>query len=115
MIPLKSEICGQKFLVSIELWFSVCVDCVSFRDVFSWQIYVSLEITACRRRTELTWDYLVCSSFQCLRISNFFNNTDINQIQAMALIGQCLRNNLDTNSAWILMGMFGFGSIDIRS
>jgi hypothetical protein len=22
----------------------------------------------------------------------------------MALIGHCLRNNLDTNSAWILMG-----------
>jgi hypothetical protein len=47
---------------------------------------------------------VVCSSFQCLRISNFFNNTDMNQIQAMALIGHCLRNNLDTNSAWILMG-----------
>lgn len=46
----------------------------------------------------------VCSSFQCLRLSNFFNNTNLDQIQAMALIGHCLRNNLDTNSAWILMG-----------
>lgn len=47
---------------------------------------------------------LVCSSFHCLRMSNFFNQTNIDQIQAMALIGHCLRNNLDTNSAWILMG-----------
>lgn len=46
----------------------------------------------------------VCSSFQCLRLSNFFNNTNLDQVQAMALIGHCLRNNLDTNSAWILMG-----------
>ncbi|CEN59305.1 hypothetical protein ASPCAL01757 [Aspergillus calidoustus] len=46
----------------------------------------------------------ICSSFQCLRISDFFNHTDLDQIQAMALIGHCLRNNLDTNSAWILMG-----------
>ena len=46
----------------------------------------------------------VCSSFQCLRLSNFFNRPDLSQIQAMALIGHCLRNNLDTNSAWILMG-----------
>lgn len=48
----------------------------------------------------------VCSSFQCLRASNFFNNTNMNQIQAKALIGNCLRNNLDTNSAWILMGLY---------
>ncbi|GFN16351.1 hypothetical protein AtubIFM56815_010162 [Aspergillus tubingensis] len=47
---------------------------------------------------------LVCSSFQCLRMSNFFYQTNTDQIQAMALIGHCLRNNLDTNSAWILMG-----------
>ncbi len=46
----------------------------------------------------------VCSSFQCLRLSNFFNRPDLVQIQAMGLIGHCLRNNLDTNSAWILMG-----------
>jgi hypothetical protein len=46
----------------------------------------------------------VCSSFQCLRLSNFFNRPDLSQIQAMALIGHCLRNNLDTNSAWILIG-----------
>ncbi|KAI3083226.1 transcriptional regulator family: Fungal Specific TF [Aspergillus niger] len=47
---------------------------------------------------------LICSSFQCLRTSNFFHQTNTDQIQAMALIGHCLRNNLDTNSAWILMG-----------
>lgn len=29
----------------------------------------------------------------------------MDQIQTMALIGHSLRNNLDTNSAWILMGM----------
>jgi hypothetical protein len=46
----------------------------------------------------------VCSSFQCLRISNLFSNTDMNTIQALALIGHCLRNNLDTNTAWIVMG-----------
>ena len=37
-------------------------------------------------------------------MSNFFYQTNTDQIQAMALIGHCLRNNLDTNSAWILMG-----------
>ncbi|KAJ5432327.1 fungal-specific transcription factor domain-containing protein [Penicillium daleae] len=56
------------------------------------------------KERDLRSKVFICSSFQCLRISNFFNNTDINQIQAMALIGHCLRNNLDTNSAWILMG-----------
>lgn len=39
-------------------------------------------------------------------MSNFFNHTNLDQIQAMALIGHCLRNNLDTNSAWILMGRY---------
>ncbi|KAJ5825927.1 Zn(II)2Cys6 transcription factor [Penicillium riverlandense] len=56
------------------------------------------------KERDLRTKVFVCSSFQCLRISNFFNNTDMDQIQAMALIGHCLRNNLDTNSAWILMG-----------
>ncbi|KAJ5674207.1 Transcription factor [Penicillium macrosclerotiorum] len=56
------------------------------------------------KERDLRSKVFVCSSFQCLRISNFFNNTNLNQIQAMALIGHCLRNNLDTNSAWILMG-----------
>ncbi|KAK1773875.1 hypothetical protein QBC45DRAFT_446546 [Copromyces sp. CBS 386.78] len=47
----------------------------------------------------------VCSAFQCLRTANLFFKTDLNQIQAMALIGHCLRNNLETNSAWILLGV----------
>ncbi|CCC14055.1 hypothetical protein SMACR_08504 [Sordaria macrospora] len=46
----------------------------------------------------------VCSAFQCLRTANLFFKTDLNQIQAMALVGHCLRNNLETNSAWILLG-----------
>ena len=37
-------------------------------------------------------------------MSNLFITTDMEQIQAMALIGHCLRNNLDMNTAWILMG-----------
>ncbi|KAL4994250.1 fungal-specific transcription factor domain-containing protein [Aspergillus recurvatus] len=45
-----------------------------------------------------------CSSFHCLRMSNFFYHTNLDQIQTMALICHCLRNNLDTNTAWILMG-----------
>lgn len=48
---------------------------------------------------------------QCLRMSNFFNQTNLDQIQAMVLIGHCLRNNLDTNSAWILMGKLCAGSL----
>ncbi|KAJ5545271.1 Transcription factor [Penicillium sp. DV-2018c] len=56
------------------------------------------------KERDLRCKVFICSSFQCLRASNFFNNTNMNQIQAMALIGHCLRNNLDTNSAWILMG-----------
>ncbi|OQD94884.1 hypothetical protein PENSOL_c023G01911 [Penicillium solitum] len=56
------------------------------------------------KERDLRSKVFICSSFQCLRISNFFNNTNLNQIQTMALIGHCLRNNLDTNSAWILMG-----------
>lgn len=46
----------------------------------------------------------VCSAFQCLRTANLFFKTDLNQIQAMALVCHCLRNNLETNSAWILLG-----------
>ncbi|KAI9925951.1 hypothetical protein MW887_004410 [Aspergillus wentii] len=46
----------------------------------------------------------VCSSFQCLRMSNFFNQADLDEVQTMALIGNYSRNNLDTNSSWILMG-----------
>ncbi|CEJ62499.1 hypothetical protein PMG11_10996 [Penicillium brasilianum] len=56
------------------------------------------------KERDLRSKVFICSSFQCLRISNFFNNTNMNQIQAMVLIGHCLRNKLDTNSAWILMG-----------
>ncbi|PLB50369.1 Zn(II)2Cys6 transcription factor [Aspergillus steynii IBT 23096] len=56
------------------------------------------------RERDLRSKVFICSSFHCLRLSNIFNRTDLNQIQAMALIGNCLRNNLDTNSAWILMG-----------
>ncbi|KAK9775040.1 hypothetical protein SCAR479_08314 [Seiridium cardinale] len=54
---------------------------------------------------ELRSKVFLCSSFQCLRVSNLFNNTDLNTIQALALIGHCLRNNLDTNTAWIVMGL----------
>ncbi|KAJ5777376.1 Zn(II)2Cys6 transcription factor [Penicillium odoratum] len=56
------------------------------------------------KKRDLQSKVFICSSFQCLRISNFFNNTNMDQIQAMALIGHCIRNNLDTNSAWILLG-----------
>ncbi|KAF9887016.1 hypothetical protein FE257_010632 [Aspergillus nanangensis] len=56
------------------------------------------------KERDLRSKVLICSSFQCLRTSNFFNHTNLDQIQAMALIGHCLRNNIDTNSAWILMG-----------
>ncbi|KAK4031515.1 fungal-specific transcription factor domain-containing protein [Parachaetomium inaequale] len=56
------------------------------------------------KERDLRSKVFICSSFQCLRLSNFFNRPDLDQIQAMALIGHCLRNNLDTNSAWILMG-----------
>ncbi|KAL5358430.1 fungal-specific transcription factor domain-containing protein [Aspergillus floccosus] len=56
------------------------------------------------KERDLRSKVLICSSFQCLRMSNFFNQTNLDQIQAMALLGHCLRNNLDTNSAWILMG-----------
>ncbi|KAJ5139175.1 Transcription factor [Penicillium bovifimosum] len=56
------------------------------------------------KERDLRCKVFICSSFQCLRASNFFNNTNMDQIQAKALIGHCLRNNLDTNSAWILMG-----------
>ncbi|PLN79595.1 Zn(II)2Cys6 transcription factor [Aspergillus taichungensis] len=56
------------------------------------------------KERDLRSKVLICSAFQCLRMSNFFNQTDLDQIQAMALIGHCQRNNLDTNSAWILMG-----------
>ncbi|KAL4882954.1 fungal-specific transcription factor domain-containing protein [Aspergillus karnatakaensis] len=56
------------------------------------------------RERDLRSKVFICSSFHCLRMSNFFNRTNLNQIQAMALLGHCQRNNLDTNSAWILMG-----------
>lgn len=59
-----------------------------------------------------THTLIVCSSFQCLRISNLFNNTDMNTIQALALIGHCLRNNLDTNTAWIVMGTIETDAVD---
>ncbi|KAL4972483.1 fungal-specific transcription factor domain-containing protein [Aspergillus desertorum] len=55
------------------------------------------------KERDLRSKVFTCSSFHCLRISNFFYHTDLDQIQAMALICHCLRNNLDTNTAWILM------------
>ncbi|KAE8354642.1 fungal-specific transcription factor domain-containing protein [Aspergillus coremiiformis] len=56
------------------------------------------------KERDLRSKVLLSSSFQCLRMSNLFSHTKLDQIQAMALIGYCLRNNLDTNNAWILMG-----------
>ncbi|KAL1873679.1 hypothetical protein Plec18167_006196 [Paecilomyces lecythidis] len=46
----------------------------------------------------------ICCSFQCLRSANMFFTTNMDQVQAMVLVGHYLRNNLDANSAWILMG-----------
>ncbi|PKS06183.1 hypothetical protein jhhlp_007500 [Lomentospora prolificans] len=56
------------------------------------------------KERDLRSKVFVCSSFQCLRLSNFFTSTNLEQIQAMALLGHCLRNNLDMNSSWIIMG-----------
>ncbi|CAI4214001.1 unnamed protein product [Parascedosporium putredinis] len=36
--------------------------------------------------------------------SKVFGSTDLDQVQTMALLGHCLRNNLDMNSSWVLMG-----------
>ncbi|KAM7198464.1 Fungal specific transcription factor domain containing protein [Rhypophila sp. PSN 637] len=56
------------------------------------------------KERDLRSKVFICSSFQCLRTANLFHKTDMNQIQAMALVGHSLRNNLETNSAWIFMG-----------
>ncbi|KAK3337661.1 Zn(II)2Cys6 transcription factor [Cercophora scortea] len=57
------------------------------------------------RERDLRSKVFICSSFQCLRTANLFNKTNITQIQALALVGHCLRNNLETNSAWIFTGV----------
>lgn len=56
------------------------------------------------KERDLRSKVFICSAFQFLRISNIFHNINLNQVQAMALIGHFLRNNQDTNSAWVLMG-----------
>ncbi|KFY96814.1 hypothetical protein V500_02296 [Pseudogymnoascus sp. VKM F-4518 (FW-2643)] len=43
-------------------------------------------------------------SHSCLRAANFFYTADTDQIQALLLLGNCIRNNTNTNAAWILMG-----------
>lgn len=37
-------------------------------------------------------------------MSNLFASTNIDQIQALGLLGHFLRNNLDMNCAWMTMG-----------
>ncbi|PGH18233.1 hypothetical protein AJ79_00572 [Helicocarpus griseus UAMH5409] len=46
----------------------------------------------------------VCSSFQCLRAANLFYTSSADQIQTLLLLGNCIRNNPNTNAAWILVG-----------
>ncbi|KAK3695728.1 Zn(II)2Cys6 transcription factor [Podospora appendiculata] len=57
------------------------------------------------RERDLRSKVFICSSFQCLRTANLFHKTNITQIQALALVGHCLRNNLETNSAWVFTGV----------
>ncbi|GAD99121.1 Zn(II)2Cys6 transcription factor [Paecilomyces variotii No. 5] len=56
------------------------------------------------KERDLRSKVFICCSFQCLRSENLFFTTNMDQVQAMVLIGHYLRNNLDANSAWILMG-----------
>lgn len=48
---------------------------------------------------------LVCSSMQCLRIANFLAAPRLVDIRTQLLITICLRDNMQINTAWNLMGM----------
>lgn len=47
----------------------------------------------------------VCLSFQCLRLTNFFQRPSIQSIQTMLLIGNVLQNDRNPGIAWTLLGM----------
>lgn len=47
----------------------------------------------------------VCLSFQCLRMTNFFQRPSIKSVQIMLLIGNVLQNDRNPGVAWTLMGM----------
>lgn len=47
----------------------------------------------------------VCLSFQCLRMTNFFQRPSIKSVQTMLLIGNVLQNDRNPGVAWTLMGM----------
>ena len=47
----------------------------------------------------------VCLSFQCLRMTNFFQRPSIESVQTMLLIGSVLQNDRNPGVAWTLMGM----------
>ena len=47
----------------------------------------------------------VCLSFQCLRLTNFFQRPSIQSIQTMLLIGNVLQNDMNPGIAWTLLGM----------
>ncbi|RPA80539.1 hypothetical protein BJ508DRAFT_239883 [Ascobolus immersus RN42] len=54
---------------------------------------------------ELSSRVYVCCSFQLLRHSNFFIHPTTTQIQTLLLIGNCIRNDTNPGSAWILLGI----------
>ena len=47
----------------------------------------------------------VCLSFQCLRLTNFFQRPSMQSIQTMLLIGNVLQNDMNPGVAWTLLGM----------
>ncbi|KAH8800647.1 hypothetical protein F5884DRAFT_685335 [Xylogone sp. PMI_703] len=46
-----------------------------------------------------------CCSFQCLRIGNFLMSPDVKHVQALILLGSCLRNQTNAEASWSLLGL----------
>ena len=57
------------------------------------------------KERSLTSRVFVCLSFQCLRMTNFFQRPSIKSVQTMLLIGSVLQNDRNPGVAWTLMGM----------
>ncbi|KAF2402365.1 hypothetical protein EJ06DRAFT_507154 [Trichodelitschia bisporula] len=57
------------------------------------------------KELDLTSQVFVCCSFECLRLTNFFSNPSLDNIQTLLILGNVISNSMNAGVAWSLLGL----------
>ena len=55
---------------------------------------------------QLTIDTLVCCSFECLRLMNFYVRPTLASVQTLLVLGSVIQNDLNPGVSWCLLGTY---------